>query len=376
MSALTTRSRYRPGLRSLRVRLVVGFVAVAFVTGLAAVALVCLSLVVATYSLSGESVLDLLLLLAALVVTVIGLLGLAVGLALWAARQVLRPVGQLADAAERIARGQLTVQLPVTGGDELSHLVATFNHMAAALRDHVERLRRMEAQSRRFAADVSHELRTPLAALTAVTDVLEEASGGMEGEAAAAARLVSREVRNLNRLVEDLLEMSRLDAGTAALRLEDTDVAAAVRGCLALRGWSDEVTVDVPESMVVRVDPRRFDVILANLVGNALRHGAPPVLVEAAIEGGHAQRWLVLSVADHGPGLAPQILPYIFDRFYKADSARSRSAGSGLGLSIALANARLHGGDIVAGNRPGGGAVFTLRLPVPTGAVWEQPVTP
>lgn len=364
MSAPATRPRYHPGLRSLRVRLVVGFVAVAFLTGMAAIALAWLAAVVYAQGLSpyGNGM-DLLFLFFVLTVTVLGLLGLSVGLALLAAGRVLRPVRQLADAAERIAQGQLAVRLPVTGGDELSHLVATFNVMAASLRHHVEQLRRMEAQSRRFVADVSHELRTPLAAVTAVVDLLEEASGRMEGEAAAAARLVSRETRNLNRLVDDLLEMSRLDAGTAALRLEETDVAAAVRGCLELRGWTDQVGVEVPTGMTVRVDPRRFDVTLANLVGNALRHGGPPVTVEARIDHRAGRAWLVLTVADRGPGLAPQVLPYIFERFYKADSARSRSAGSGLGLSIAMANARLHGGDIVAGNRPGGGALFTLRLP-------------
>lgn len=365
MSTPTTRIRYRPGLRSLRVRLVVGFVTVAFLTGAAAVALLWLAVLVTRRNLdpSGNRMLNFLFLAAVLVVTVTGLLVLSVSLALLAAGRVLRPVRQLADAAERIAQGQLTVQLPVTGGDELSHLVATFNAMASSLRHHVEQLRRMEAQSRRFVADVSHELRTPLAALTAVVDVLEEASGQMEGEAGAAARLVSRETRNLNRLVDDLIEMSRLDAGTAALRLEDTDVAAAIQGCLGLRGWTDEVSVEVPAGTVVRVDPRRFDVTLANLIGNALRHGAPPVTVEVRTGYVRGQRWMTVAVADHGPGLAPQVLPYIFDRFYKADSARSRSAGSGLGLAIAVANARLHGGDISADNRRGGGAVFTLRLP-------------
>lgn len=332
MSGATTRLQFRPGLRSLRVRLVVGFVTVAFLTGAAAIGLVWLAVLVYELGFApyASPTLNLLFLVAVLVVTVLGLLVLSVGLALLVAGRVLRSVRQLADAAERIARGELSVELPVSGRDELSHLVATFNTMAASLRCHVEQLRKMEAQSRRFVADVSHELRTPLAALTAVVDVLEAASGQMEGEAGAAARLVSRETRNLNRLVDDLIEMSRLDAGTAALKLEDTDVAAAVEGCLNLRGWADQVAVDIPARTVVRVDPRRFDVIVANLVGNALRHGAPPVTIMARILRREARRWLVLEVADRGPGLAPQVLPYIFDRFYKADSARSRSGGSGL----------------------------------------------
>ncbi|MDT7781890.1 MAG: two-component system, OmpR family, sensor histidine kinase MtrB, partial [Pseudonocardiales bacterium] len=106
--------------------------------------------------------------------------------------------------------------------------------------------------------------------------------------------------------------------------------------------------------------PRRLDVIVANLVGNALRHGAPPVTVTLYVEGSS----LVIMVADSGPGLSAEVLPHVFARFYKADSARGRSEGSGLGLAIAWENARLHGGTLVAQNRPGGGALFTLRLPL------------
>ena len=117
--------------------------------------------------------------------------------------------------------------------------------------------------------------------------------------------------------------------------------------------------------MAVRLDRRRFDVILANLVGNALRHGAPPVTVQASIQAGRAGGGeLVLEVRDHGPGLPAGAIGHVFDRFYKADSARARSEGSGLGLAIAQENARLHGGRIGAANDPGGGAVFTVRLPV------------
>ncbi|MDQ1539060.1 MAG: two-component system, OmpR family, sensor histidine kinase MtrB [Actinomycetota bacterium] len=107
------------------------------------------------------------------------------------------------------------------------------------------------------------------------------------------------------------------------------------------------------------LDLRRFDVVVTNLVGNALKYGCPPVLVAAWREG----RGLVVEVTDHGPGIAEQSLPHLFERFYKADAARARSDGSGLGLAIALENARLRGGDVQAGNRPTGGAVFRLTLP-------------
>ena len=122
---------------------------------------------------------------------------------------------------------------------------------------------------------------------------------------------------------------------------------------------------DGPAGLTVRLDRRRFDVIIANLVGNALRHGGPPVTVTARVEP-HGRRGgrLALEVRDHGPGLPEAAIAHVFDRFYKADTARARSAGSGLGLAIALENVQLHAGHIEAGNHPRGGAVFTVSLPL------------
>jgi two-component system, OmpR family, sensor histidine kinase MtrB len=283
--------------------------------------------------------------------------------AIAASRRVLLPVRRLARAAQRMSGGDLSVRIQPRGRDELAHLVASFNAMAAALEGKVSELQRMEARARQFAGDVSHELRTPLTAMTAVTDILSE-DPGLEGDAAAAARLVGQEVHHLNRLVEDLIEISRFDAGTARLVTDDTDVAAAVRGCLRVRSWTD-VSADVPAGLTVRLDRRRFDVILANLVGNALRHGAAPVTVTAGLQAdGQGGTRLTVGVRDHGDGLPPAAIPHLFDRFYKADTARARSAGSGLGLAIAWENARLHGGHIDAGNGSGGGALFTVSLPV------------
>ena len=286
-------------------------------------------------------------------------LAFAVLLALLAAQGVLRPVRELGRAARRLGAGDLRTRATVRGADELAGVATIFNDTAATLERQVGSLRRMEADARRFVADVSHELRTPLAAMTAVTDVLDEEAPRLPGDAGEAARLVSRETQSLARLVDDLIEVSRFDSGTAALVLDDVDVAAAVTATLRARGWTDEVARTLPDGVVARLDPRRLDVILANLVGNALRHGAAPVSVTVAAE----PAWVVVEVRDSGPGLDPRVLPHVFDRFYKADTARSRSAGSGLGLAIAWENARLHRGTLVAGNRPEGGAVFTLRLP-------------
>ncbi|WP_222871899.1 sensor histidine kinase [Nonomuraea sp. PA05] len=289
-------------------------------------------------------------------------LAFAVALAWLATRGVLRPVRELGRAARLLGQGELRARIEVRGSDELADVAHTFNDTAAELERHVEQLRGMEADARRFVADVSHELRTPLAALAAVADVLDEEAARLPEPAGRAAKLVSQETLNLTGLVNDLIEISRFDSGVAVLALNEVDVGELVRATLRVRGWSGTVDADLPAGVTARLDPRRVDVVLANLVGNALRHGEPPVSVRLRAEPG----WIVLEVRDHGPGLDEAVLPHVFDRFYKASAARARSEGSGLGLAIARENALLHGGDLTVANAgPDGGAVFTLRLPRP-----------
>ncbi|HEY3481842.1 MAG TPA: HAMP domain-containing sensor histidine kinase, partial [Streptomyces sp.] len=216
----------------------------------------------------------------------------------------------------------------------------------------------------RFVADMSHELRTPLTAITAVTDVLEDEADALDPMIAPAVRLVVSETRRLNELVETLMEVTRFDAGTAKLRVDEVDVADMIMACMDARAWLDSVELDAPRGVLATLDPRRLDVIMANLIGNALKHGGSPVRVSLRKEGDGAAAEIVIEVSDHGPGIPEDVLPHVFDRFYKADASRARSEGSGLGLSIAMENAHIHGGDITAANSPDGGAVFTLRLPV------------
>ncbi|MBO2459551.1 sensor histidine kinase [Actinomadura violacea] len=279
-------------------------------------------------------------------------------LALLATRGVLRPVRRLGAAARALGAGQLATRVRVRGHDELADLARTYNHSAAALERTVAELRAMEAASRRFVADVSHELRTPLTSMIAMTGVLAEEADGDGG----AARLVAEETRRLGLLVEHLIEISRFDAGAAALVLDDVKLAEAVAGTLSARGWTDRVAVQGPGDLFVRADPRRLDVIVANLAGNALKHGAPPVVLRFGAEA-RGEPGVVVTVTDGGPGIPDDLLGVVFDRFVKAEAARSRSEGSGLGLSIAKENAVLHDGTLEAANGPDGGAVFTLWLP-------------
>ncbi|MFD5624634.1 sensor histidine kinase [Streptomyces sp. NPDC127072] len=323
---------------------------------------------------------------------VVPALGLAVLLALLAARGVLRPVRELRRATRSIAEGHLDTRLAVNGSDELADLSHTFNETAAALEESVAELRRMEARARRFVADVSHELRTPLAAMSAVTDILDEDAARLTPDTATAVRLISAETVKLARLVDDLMEISRFDAGAAGLQLDDLDLAESLRRTLAARGWLDLVDTRLPPpgELRARVDPRRLDVVVANLVGNALRHGERPVqlrLYAREIPSGVGSAgeissgvgsvretasadgpvWAVIEVLDSGPGIPVDVLPHVFDRFYKSDTARTRTEGSGLGLSITAENVQLHGGTIRALNRAEGGAAFIVELPLGQG---------
>ncbi|WP_229818960.1 MULTISPECIES: sensor histidine kinase [Streptomyces] len=293
------------------------------------------------------------------IATALALVGSAL-LAQAAATTVLRPVHRLGEAARQLGEGKLDTRLRVSGTDELAELSRTFNSAAESLQKKVADMSAREESSRRFVADMSHELRTPLTALTAVTEVLEDEQDSLDPMIAPAVALVVSETRRLNDLVENLMEVTRFDAGTARLVLDDVDVADQVTACIDARAWLDAVELDAERGIMARLDPRRLDVILANLIGNALKHGGSPVRVAIRTEDGE----LVIEVRDHGPGIPEEVLPHVFDRFYKASASRPRSDGSGLGLSIAMENALIHGGSITAANSPDGdGAVFVLRLP-------------
>ena len=301
------------------------------------------------------------------IATTLALIG-AMLLAQAAATTVLRPVRRLGDAARRLGEGKLDTRLRVTGTDELAQLSRTFNTTAASLETKVAELSAREASSRRFVADMSHELRTPLTAISAVTEVLEEEQDNLDPMIAPAVQLVVSETRRLGDLVENLMEVTRFDAGTARLVLDDVDVSDQVTACIDARAWLDAVELDADRGVTARLDPRRLDVILANLIGNALKHGGSPVRVSVRVRAGASPSdgdRLELEVADHGPGIPEDVLPHVFDRFFKASASRPRSEGSGLGLSIAMENARIHGGRIEARNSEVAdeGAVFTLWLP-------------
>lgn len=272
------------------------------------------------------------------------------------ARSTLLPVARASDAARSLAEGLLETRLPVEGRDEFGVWAQSFNEMAAALEAKISALSAAQARERRFTADVAHELRTPLTALVGEASLLAEHLESMPPEPRRPAELLIADVGRLKRLVEDLMEISRFDAGRESVQAESVDLGALTRAAVRARGWDDQVRLDA-EDVVITSDPRRLEGIVANLVGNALDHGGSGVAVRVGRESAGA----FVEVADDGPGIAAEHLPHLFERFYKADPARS-GAGTGLGLAIAQENARLLGGRIEVWSEVGKGTRFTLRL--------------
>jgi two-component system, OmpR family, sensor histidine kinase MtrB len=272
------------------------------------------------------------------------------------ARRTLRPVADASEAARSLAEGLLETRLPVTGEDEFGAWAEAFNEMAAALEAKISALSAAQARERRFTADVAHELRTPLTALVGEAALLAEHLDRMPVESRRPAELLIEDVGRLRRLVEDLMEISRFDAGRESVRAEPVDLGSLAAAVVRARGWEGRVTLESQEATITS-DPRRLERVVANLVGNALEHGGSGVVVRVGGADGVAS----LEVEDSGPGISPEHVPHLFERFYKADRARS-GRGTGLGLAIAQENARLLGGEIVVKSTLGAGTRFTLRL--------------
>ena len=295
----------------------------------------------------------------ALVVGTIVLILLALLVARVIARGVLAPVEAAGRAAERIERGDLSARVPVTSNDEFGAWAERFNRMAAALADTIDRLETAETRNRAFVADVAHELRTPLAALVAEASILREHLDDLPVESRRAGELLVTDVGRMRTLVDDLMEVSRFDAGAEQVAVEPVDLGGLVRSVAAAR--LPEASLHLPDRpLVVDSDARRLERILGNLLDNAREHAADaPVDVSLSTDAGE----IVLAVSDAGPGVPPDRLERIFERFYKADPSR-HGGSSGLGLAIAAEHAALLGGYLTAANLASGGLRIELRLPV------------
>jgi signal transduction histidine kinase len=277
----------------------------------------------------------------------------------WVARGVLAPVEAASRAAERIELGDFSARVPVTSPDEFGLWADRFNRMAAALEDTIGRLNEAQARNRQFVADVSHELRTPLAALVAEASILRGDLDSLPAGTRRAGELLVADVARLRGLVDDLMEVSRFDAEAEQVTAQPVDLVRLVEAVVASRLPEARRTLPA-EPIVIETDPRRLERIVGNLLDNAREH-APGSPVEVSLQTGGSE--ITIAVEDRGPGVPPDRLSRIFDRFYKADPSR-HGGSSGLGLAIAAEHAALLGGELRAANRDGGGLRMELRLPV------------
>jgi two-component system, OmpR family, sensor histidine kinase MtrB len=294
---------------------------------------------------------------AALVTTLAG-----AGLGWWAARRVLRPLTGIGDAARSIAEGELKTRVEASEDPDLAPLAMSFNEMAGALEERIER-------DARFASNVSHELRSPLTTLSASITVLENHRADMPKRAQAALDLMVADVNRFRQLIEDLLEISRFDAGVMHLDLDDVRVAELVMQAVSTVTDAD-IPLDIDAELAgvyVQADKRRLVRVIANLLDNAAKYAGGATRVELRQVDGNVQ----IAVEDDGPGIPEDDRLRIFDRFSRGLAAgrRSTSDGVGLGLSLVAEHVRLHGGGVwvedCADEKPGARFVVTLPAASP-----------
>lgn len=292
--------------------------------------------------------------LTALTLGALGTVVLATLFGLATSRRLLRPLSQVADAAADIASGGLGTRLETESDPDLDRLAGSFNDMADAVQDRIER----EA---RFASDVSHELRSPITALTAAVEVLDARRDEIPERTQQALDVVVDQVRRFDSMVIDLLELSRLDAGAADLNIEDVDLVDLTRRVAARVGEPDVPIVAARGTPTeVAIDKVRFERILGNLLENARNHGGGALRIELTAASTGRFR---IAVEDGGPGVAQGERERIFERFARGSAARHR-VGTGLGLALVAEHSAAMGGTAWVQDRVGGGARFVVELPV------------
>lgn len=314
-----------------------------------------------------------------LLLTGIALL-LLIALITWlVVRQVVRPVREAARISTQFTQGDYTQRMKIESTDEMATLAHSYNEMAASIEQQITRLEHLSRVQQRFVSDVSHELRTPLTTLRMASEVIYNQRDSFDPVVSRSSELLAAQLDRFERLLEDLLEVSRFDAEVAVLEPVDFDVLALIKRCVKdfELGSSDstsqiEISSDLPE-VSIKADIRRIERIMRNLISNALDHAdGKAVLIRVVASDSE----IGIGVRDYGSGLDESALIRVFDRFWRADPSRARvRGGTGLGLSIALEDARLHNGELDAWGRPGQGAHFVLTLPRIAGEpINERPI--
>jgi signal transduction histidine kinase len=294
--------------------------------------------------------------------------GIAMALGLFLSSALTDRIHLIDRAARAISRGKLDVRIEPHGRDEMADLSRTFNEMAVQLQAAEHKQRALMNMRRDLIAWVSHDLHTPLASMRAIVEAL---SDGVAADADTEQRYLAtlqKDILELSELIDDLFQMTQLDAGGLALEYDQSSLVDLLSDTLeSFRALAERQGIDLiisaaPQVDTVYMDTRRIGRVLNNLIGNALRHTQPggSVHVDAErIPGG-----VRVQVADTGEGIAPEDLPFVFDRFYRSEKSRSReTGGAGLGLAIARGIVEAHGGEISVESVSGNGSTFSFTLP-------------
>ena len=306
-----------------------------------------------------------------LLLTGIALL-LLIALITWlVVRQVVRPVREAARVATQFTQGDFSQRMKVESVDEMASLANSYNEMAHSIEQQITRLEHLSRVQQRFVSDVTHELRTPLTTLRMASEVIHNQRNSFDPLVARSSELLVAQLDRFERLLEDLLEVSRFDAEVAILEPVDFDVISLIKRCakdfdIASDFTTPEIKVESEhDTVTIKADIRRVERIMRNLLSNALDHSEGKPIVVTVLS---TDSEVGIGVRDQGPGLDESALIRVFDRFWRADPSRARvRGGTGLGLSIALEDARLHNGELDAWGRPGRGAHFVLTLPIKAG---------
>ncbi|MEQ1700300.1 MAG: HAMP domain-containing sensor histidine kinase [Ilumatobacteraceae bacterium] len=290
---------------------------------------------------------------------------LAAGAVVVVLRHGMRPLRKVIDTADAVAAGERETRIPTDEGPtEIRHLSLALDRMLQQQRASLIVREESEARLRRFISDASHELQTPITSVLGWAQLQRKGALDADGEAAAMAR-IEAEARRMSALVDDLLLLARLDEHRP-LRLQPTDLAAVARDAVTDAQAVEPgrpLTLDATAPVIVEGDADRLRQVLDNLLRNVRVHtpADAAATVAVAIADGHA----VLTVADHGPGIPPEHVTDVFDRFWRRDPSRTRATGgAGLGLAIVARLVEAHHGTVAVANAPDGGAVFTISLPL------------
>ena len=296
---------------------------------------------------------------------------LSVGFSLLCAAPMANRIERVRMGAARLSEGETGAEIPVQGWDEISALAQDFNSMARSLERASEREREMEKARRDLIASVSHDLRTPLAATRALIEALTDGVAADRETEDRYLESASRELEHLSRLVDDLFELARIDAGALNLQLEEASLHDLISDTLSsFQPQAEKLGVHLIGEVSgaidpVLINPPRLQRVLHNLISNALRHTPPDGTVALRAEPNGKQ--VRVEVADTGEGIAPRDLPHVFERAYRGEESRNRldtenSSGAGLGLAIARGLIEAHGGTIDVDSHPGNGSRFQFTL--------------